>query len=106
MTLEPVFVDQRSEDELLLRCNCGSNHFVSFERGFHDPLSEWAYIDITAEYRPHANLFGKNGRLHQAWQLLRGGCPWTGNVSLSAEDIIRVRTWCDRTLEYFYSNTL
>lgn len=92
----PQFINQRSADELLLRCSCGGDHFLSFARGFID--DDWGDITVIAEYRHDR---GFRNRLANAWSTLRGGCRWIADVQLTDQDMGLVRAWCDRTLTAF-----
>lgn len=91
------FVNQRSEDEVILRCNCGSDHFVALSRYAEGIDGQWGSITVTANYRPNERLWG---RIKMAVHLLRGGCPWTGDAGLTPNDLIAVRDWCDRTIHW------
>ena len=44
-------LNQRSDDEVIIRCNCGSDHFVTFSRAI-DGEEQWAWANVVAEYRP------------------------------------------------------
>ena len=92
-----MFVDQRSDDEIIFRCSCGSSHFVSFARGYLDEDESWGYIDISSEYRPEQGLFN---RVKMAWKILRGGCPWVAVVELTPSDIDAIKDWCQRTQDW------
>ncbi len=90
-------VNQRSDDEIILRCNCGSDHFVTFSRAV-DGDEVWGWASVMAAYRPHSTLWG---RVKMAASLLRKGCPWTGNVELNQVDLVRIEEWAKRTREHF-----
>ena len=90
-------LDQRSDDEVIIRCNCGSDHFVTFSRAI-DGEEQWAWANVVAEYRPHGTLWG---RVKMAAHLIRKGCPWTGSIGLTPGDFTKIEEWCARTREHF-----
>lgn len=94
------FVNQRSNDELLLRCSCGGNHFLSFTRGVYEYGDDepWGYVYVIAEYRHDRGL---RNRMANAWRALRGGCRWIVDVQLTDQDMGLLRAWCDRALTAF-----
>jgi len=91
------FVDQRPDDEVVIRCNCGGDHFLTLSR-YAEPLDgQWGDISVVAGYRPHGSFWS---RLGMALSIVRGGCPWTGSAGLTPNDLATVRDWCDRTIRW------
>lgn len=91
------FVNQRPKEELLFRCSCGGNHFLSFSRGTFPEDNEWGYIEIISEYRPADTLWG---RLKMAWKLLWNKCPFESSVQLTEEDVMELAMWSHETIEW------
>lgn len=86
--------DQRTENELLFRCNCGGDHFVSFA------WKEWDKNDIefwvSVIDAPTPFFY----RLKQGLKyIFKGGKNYWSEVGLTSKDLERVQMLIDGYLE-------
>ena len=88
MTL--IDFEQGPEDELLIRCDCGDDHFLSFSR--HE-IGEMFYLSVSDEWRSPRGTWG---RLKAIWTLFWKGEFTRSEVQLSKKNIADIRQWCDR----------
>lgn len=88
--------EQGPVDELVLRCNCGANHFLVFTYWRFDDEDPDTYVDIVEEWRRPRGLVG---RLTACWQLFWKGEYHTASAGLEAEDLKRIISWCRARLD-------
>lgn len=93
-------VNQRPDREVVLRCSCGSPHFLVFtasEWAFDGESAErWMDAYVIDEYRPLQTL---RGRLVGIWRMLRGETVERGHsVDFNESDVMAIRAWCDSLL--------
>jgi len=81
---------QGPEDELLLRCDCGDDHFLSFAR--HDIGDEQFYLSVSDVWRTPRGTWG---RIKALWTLFWKGEYTRSEVQLSKQDIVRIWQWTD-----------
>ena len=82
--------EQGPEDELLMRCDCGDDHFLSFSR--HDLGDEMFYLSVTDEWRSPRGAWG---RIKAIWTLFWRGEFTRSEVQLSKKNIADIWRWCD-----------
>ena len=82
---------QGPDDELLLRCECGSDHCLSFSR--HEfRLGEEFYVSVIDAWRSPRGLWS---RLKAAWTLFRRGEYSCSEIQLSKKNLADIAHWCD-----------
>lgn len=85
-------VDQKSDNDLIFRCNCGSNHFVTFTWDSEEP--EWglevSIVDFPAEIWTRI----KNALRY----IISGGKLYWSDVELTDTDLIKLRRHINKYL--------
>ena len=90
MTL--IDFQQGPDDELLLRCDCGDDHFLSFSRHYLFSTDEF-YLSVSDQWRSPRGTWD---RIKAIWTLFRRGEYDRGEVQLSKKDILNIWRWCDQ----------
>lgn len=89
---------QRPTDELLIRCNCGSDHFLNFTYSKWEEVSGPDEILMGAAVLDEIKPQGILNTLGAVWHLLRGNyCR--GEINLNRSDLQQIVGWCDGILE-------
>jgi len=90
--------NQRPNDEFLLRCNCGDDHFLGFtlfhfddwDDGSHEDLIEAHFISA---WRAPAGLLD---RIKATWRFFRKVEYCAGTIDFNRSDLDKIITWCER----------
>lgn len=85
-------IKQRPDDEVVIRCHCGDDHFLVFTYSkFTD--ESWIGLDLIEAWRSPTGLFG---RLKAMWQIFRHA-EWCGaSVGLNESDLDAIIEWCTK----------
>ncbi len=98
--MKPTLTNFNKEwDEVILRCNCGDNHFLVLQvddwRAEEETEPWMISVGIVDEYRTPDGLWGF---LKSVWQLFRKGRYCRSEALLTRNDLDTIRNWCEDTL--------
>lgn len=91
MTL--IDFQQGPDDELLLRCDCGDDLFLSFSRHELHGYGTEFYLSVCDTWRSPRGLWG---RIKATLELFRRGEYTRSEVLLSKKDLADIRRWVDQ----------
>lgn len=95
-----VEVHQSPDDELLIRCDCGDDHFLAFTlRRFHDTDAfgeECLELSLIDEYRTPRGLWR---RIKAAVKLFLSGEYHRSGVLLNHDALRAVNRWCGGVID-------
>ncbi|KKL60066.1 hypothetical protein LCGC14_2209020 [marine sediment metagenome] len=84
--------NQGPEKELVLRCDCGDDHFLIFDYWSFDG-EEDVYLTLSDLWRSPSGLWG---RFWAAMSLFRKGEYCRGAVQINQTNLIAISRWCSQ----------
>ena len=99
-TIEVWEVEQSPRNELLMRCSCGGEHFISLSADTLTFTEEEEYIELSFTETWRAEDVSLWGRLKAVWALLRKSRYESTCVELNRAMVTQVKDWCDELLSH------
>ena len=84
--------NQGPDNELMLRCDCGEQHFLIFSHWKWRDEDEDIYLSVSDEWRTPQGLWE---RLKAVFSLFRRGEYCRGDILISEGKLIAIHRWCE-----------
>jgi hypothetical protein len=88
--------DQGPDNELMLRCDCGDDHFLVFGHyKWQEDEEAEVYLTVSDEWRSPRGLWG---RIRAAFTLFHRGEYCRGDILVSKGKLLAIHSWCEMYL--------